>query len=272
MTDPTDPTGPPVSTGRRVRVRARGAPGARTVAEPGTGLPRPPVHHAQRKIGPGSRLTVTLVAALLGLLAIGQLRGQANVPGLSALSATELTQLIANLSAGNDLLREEVAQLAQREASMQAAQDRGETTVDDLSEDLAAIRAWSGLTPVAGQGIAVTVHGSIGGDGIDDLLNEIRNAGAEAISIDGVRIVSGVVVAGAPGALSVGNQALGEAFEIRAIGSPQILTGTLTRTGGVIAQIGATYPLVTITVTPVERLTLPATDRTLTPTYAEPRL
>ena len=155
---------------------------------------------------------------------------------------------------------------------MQAARDRGETTVDELTEDLAAIRAWSGLTSVAGQGVAVTVHGSIGGDGIDDLLNEIRNAGAEAISIDGVRIVSGVVVAGAPGALSVGNQALGEAFEIRAIGSPQILTGTLTRTGGVIAQIGATYPLVTITVTPVDRLTLPATDRALTPTYAQPRL
>ena len=270
MTDPTRPTeatGAPVP---RVRVRTRA--GARTIAGAGPGLRRPPVLHAQRAIGPGSRLTVALVAALLGLLAIGQLRGQANVPGLSALSATELTQLIANLSAGNDLLREEVAQLTQREVGMNAAQDRGDSTVDDLTEDLAAIRAWSGLTPVAGQGIAVTVHGSIGGDGIDDLLNEIRNAGAEAISIDGVRIVSGVVVAGAPGALSVGNQALGEAFEIRAIGSPQIMTGTLTRTGGVIAQIGATYPLVSITVTPVDRLTLPATDRALTPTYAEPRL
>jgi uncharacterized protein YlxW (UPF0749 family) len=266
MTDPTGPTRP------RVRVRARTGSAARTRGQGRAGLPRPPVLHAQRAIGPGSRLTVALVAGLLGLLAIGQLRGQANVPGLSALSATELTQLIANLSAGNDLLREEVAQLTQRETAMQAAQDRGETTVDDLTEDLASIRAWSGLTPVTGQGIAITVHGSIGGDGIDDLMNEIRNAGAEAISIDGVRIVSGVAVAGAPGALSVGNQALGEAFEIRAIGSPQILTGTLTRTGGVIAQIGATYPLVTITVTPVERLTLPATDRTLTPTYAEPRL
>ena len=271
MTAPTPRTAP------RVRVRARSGSGAlrastRSAGENGPGQPRQPVLHAQRAIGPGSRLTVALVAALLGLLVVGQLRGQANVPGLSALSATELTQLIANLSAGNDLLREEVAQLTQRENAMQAAQDRGETTVGDLTEDLAAIRAWSGLTPVAGQGIAVTVHGSIGGDGIDDLLNEIRNAGAEAVSIDGVRIVSGVVVAGAPGALSVGDQALGEAFEIRAIGSPQILTGTLTRTGGVIAQIGATYPLAMITVTPVERLTLPATDRALTPTYAKPSL
>jgi uncharacterized protein YlxW (UPF0749 family) len=261
-------------SGPRVRTRIRSRPGTADGADNlgRGGLPRPPVLHAQRAIGPGSRLTVALVAALLGLLAIGQLRGQANVPGLSALSATELTQLIANLSAGNELLRGEVTQLTQREATLQAAQDRGETTVDDLTDDLAAIRAWSGLTPVTGQGIAITVRGSVGGDGIDDLLNEIRNAGAEAISIEGVRIVSGVVAAGAPGALSVGNQPLGDAFEIRAIGSPQILTGTLTRTGGVIAQIGATYPLVAITVTPVDRLTLPATDRTLTPTYAQPRL
>ena len=107
---------------------------------------------------------------------------------------------------------------------------------------------------------------------LDDLLNELRNAGAEAISVDGVRIVSGVVVAGAPGGLSVENHAIGDSFEIRAIGSPQILTGTLTRTGGVIAQIGATYPIAQLTVTPADRLTLPATDRTLLPTHGQPRL
>ena len=258
--------------GRRVRVRVRRGAGGSAAQEDAPAQPRLPIHHAQRAIGRGSRLTVSLVAALLGLLVVGQLRGQANVPGLSALTATELTQLIANLSAGNDLLREEVAELARREATLAAAEDRGETTVDDLTDDLAAIRAWSGVTAVEGPGVAITVRGGIGGDGIEDLLNEIRNAGGEAISIEGVRIVVGIVVAGAPGALSVGNQALGDTFEIRALGSPQILTGTLTRTGGVIAQIGATYPLAAITVTPVDTLTLPATDRSLSPTYAEPRL
>ena len=87
-----------------------------------------------------------------------------------------------------------------------------------------------------------------------------------------MRIVTGVVVAGAPGALSVENNAIGDAFEIRAIGSPQILTGTLTRTGGVIAQIGTTYPDAQLTVTPVDMLTLPATDRTLVPAHGQPRL
>jgi uncharacterized protein YlxW (UPF0749 family) len=231
--------------------------------------------HARRVLGandPWSRLSVAVVAGLLGILAVGQFRGQSGAPALAGMSATDLTQLIANLTAGNDRLRAEITDLADQQAKLAAAHDRGETTVDDLTADLERIRAWAGLTPVTGQGIAVIVRGPIGGDGIEDLLNELRNAGAEAISVDGVRVVTGVVVAGAPGALSVENHAIGEAFEIRAIGSPQILTGTLTRTGGVIAQIGATYPEARLTVTPVEQLTLPATERTLVPAHGKPKL
>lgn len=219
-----------------------------------------------------SRVSVAAVAALLGVLAIGQLRGQAGVPGLSALSATELTQLIANLTTGNDQLRSEIAELQRQEAHLVDTKQRGDTTVGELTADLERIRAWSGITAVTGQGIVVTIQGPIGGDGVEDLLNELRNAGAEAIAIGGVRVVGGVVVAGTPGELSVENDAIGDAFEIRAIGSPQILTGTLTRTGGVIAQVGTTYPTARITVTPIETMTLPASDRTGPPAYAQPRL
>jgi uncharacterized protein YlxW (UPF0749 family) len=219
-----------------------------------------------------SRVSIAIVAGLLGILAVGQFRGQAGAPALAGLSATDLTQLIANLTAGNDELRAEITDLGDQASHLATAHDRGETTVDELTGDLARIRAWAGLSPVSGQGIAITVRGQIGGDGVEVLLNELRNAGAEAISVDGVRIVTGVVVAGAPGALSVENNAIGDAFEIRAIGSPQILTGTLTRTGGVIAQIGATYPDAQLTVTPVDTLALPATDRTLVPSHGQPRL
>lgn len=219
-----------------------------------------------------NRLTVAAVAGLLGILVVGQLRGQAGLPGLSNLTVTELTQLIANVTAGNDQLRDEVVDLTRQEAKLIEARDRGETTVGELAADLARIRAWAGLTAVAGQGIAITVNGPIAGAGIEEILNELRNAGAEAIAVDGIRVVAGVVVAGEPGGLSVANSALGDAFEIRAIGSPQILTGTLTRTGGVIAQVTATYPEVRLSVTPVDAMTLAATDLDLGPTDASPRL
>jgi uncharacterized protein YlxW (UPF0749 family) len=219
-----------------------------------------------------NKLSIALVAGVLGILVVGQLRGQAGVPGLSNLTVTELTQLIANVTAGNDRLRDEVVDLRNQEANLIATRNRGETTVGELTADLARIRAWAGLTAVTGQGIAITVAGAIGGDGIEELLNELRNGGAEAIAVGGVRVVAGAVVAGPPGGLSIENVPLGDSFEIRAIGSPQILTGTLTRTGGVIAQVGATYPDARLSVTPVESMTLDATDRELGPTDASPRL
>lgn len=219
-----------------------------------------------------SRFTLAAVAALLGVLIVGQLNSQAGVPGLSNLTVTELTQLVANLNAGNQQLRDEVSDLSRQEAKLVETKARGQTTVGELDADLERIRAWAGLTAVSGQGIAISVSGPIGGDGIEELLNELRNAGAEAIAVDGIRVVAGVVVAGNPGELSIENSALGDAFEIRAIGSPQILTGTLTRTGGVVAQIGATYPAARLTVTPVDSMTLAATDLKLGPTDASPRL
>lgn len=231
--------------------------------------------HARRIRGfdaPASRITILVVAVLLGILAVGQLNAQAGAPALEGRSATELTQLIANLTTGNDQLRAEVTDLTAQQAHLEDAHSRGETTVDQLTGDLDRIRAWAGLTAVSGQGISIIIRGPIGGDGVQDLVNELRNAGAEAISVDGVRIVTGVVVAGEPGALSVENDAIGDSFEIRAIGSPQILTGTLTRTGGVIAQVGAANPGAELTVTPVEQQTLPATNRTLVPAHGQPRL
>ena len=180
--------------------------------------------------------------------------------------------LVANLNARNDQLRREASTLERELATLTANQSRGDASVDEIAADLQRVRAYAGLVPVSGPGVTIAIHGPIDGDGVEELINELRNAGAEAITVDGVRIVTGVVVAGAAGALAVENHAIGDAFEIRAIGSPQILTGTLTRTGGVIAQLLATYPGTQLTVAPVEQQTFPATDRSLVPSHGQPRL
>lgn len=223
------------------------------------------------RAAPG-RVAVTIVALLLGLLVVAQLRGQAGVPALSGLSAQELTVLVANLNTRNDQLRTEVATLERQIADLIDSRARGESAVGQLRADLERIRIFAGLVAVTGPGVRVTVQGPIGGDGVEDLINELRNAGAEAIAVDGERLVPGVVVAGPPGAVSILDRPLGAAFEIAAIGSSQILTGTLTRTGGVIAQLAATYPDATITVTPVDRLDVPATTREFGSGSTRPRL
>jgi uncharacterized protein YlxW (UPF0749 family) len=218
------------------------------------------------------RWAMTAVATLLGILIVAQLRSQAANPGLSALSAQELTLVIANVNTRNEQLRAEVGSLERQAATMAAAHDRGEGALGQLRADLIALEAWAGLIEVSGPGVSIRLSGGIGGEGIEDLLNELRNAGAEAISVGGVRVVPGTVLAGAPGGLSVENTPLLDGFEIGAIGSPQILTGTLTRAGGVIAQLRATYPDATISVTPLDVVTIPATERDLVPGHGQPSL
>jgi uncharacterized protein YlxW (UPF0749 family) len=228
-----------------------------------------------RRLGPlgrRDRLAVGVVALILGFLVVGQLRGQAGVPGLSNLTTQELTLVIANLNARNDELRDEVAALEQQAATLEASTSSSQTTVDQLKGDLARIRAWSGATGLQGQGVEIQVSGPIGGDAIEDFLNELGNAGAEAIAVGDVRVVPGTVVAGAPGAISVENSVLDDPFTITAIGSPEILLGSLTRAGGVISQIGVSYPDATISVTPLQSISIPATTRSLIPSHAQPRL
>lgn len=221
---------------------------------------------------PRAQLSIAVVALILGVLVVVQLRSQSSGSQLDTLSAQDLTVLVANLNTRNDELRTEIAGLDAEAAALAAGQARGETSLGQLQQDLARVRAWSGLDPVEGMGVRVTVGGPIAGSAVEDVLNELRNAGAEALAVGGVRVVPGSVVAGPPGGLSVEDTALGDPFEIAAVGDPEVLTGTLTRAGGVVAQLAATFPEAQLTVTPVELMELPATDRSLVPANARPRL
>lgn len=221
---------------------------------------------------PRSQLTLALVALLLGLLVVVQLRAQTGGSSLANLSAQELTTLVANLNTRNDQLRTEIATLEGETAQLRLASSRGETSVGQLTTDLTRVRAWTGLGTVSGPGIRVTVSGPVAGSAVQDLLNELRNAGAEAIAVGDTRIVTGVVVAGDAGAVSVENTPLADPFEVDAIGSPEALTGSLTRAGGIVAQLQATFSGLQLTVTPLDRLLLAPTDRQLVPAHGTPRL
>jgi uncharacterized protein YlxW (UPF0749 family) len=219
-----------------------------------------------------SQLTIAAVAFVLGLLVVLQLRSQASDSALGQLSAQDLTVLVANLNARNDQLRREGSTLERELNTLTSNQARGDASVDEITDDLERVRAYAGLEPVAGPGVTISVEGPIDGPGVEELINELRNAGAEAIAVGDVRMVPGEVVSGTAGAIAVGDTALSPGFELTAIGAPDKLTGSLTRSGGVIAQFAVTQPDIVVTVTPVDRVELPATNRTLIPAHGRPRL
>jgi uncharacterized protein YlxW (UPF0749 family) len=220
----------------------------------------------------GNQLTIAAVAFVLGLLVVIQLRTQASGTAFAGLSSQDLTVLVANLNARNDQLRREVANLELELSTLNLNTERGEESLDELRADLRRVRLYAGLEPATGQGVIVLARGPIDRSGVEDLVNELRNAGAEAIAIEGIRLVPGVTVAGLPGELSVDDLPAADPFEILAIGPPDKLTGSLTRSGGIIGQLAATQPDVLVEVTPVDVVTVPATDRDLVPTAGRPRL
>lgn len=219
-----------------------------------------------------SQIALAAVALLLGFLVVTQIRSQAGGTGLEDRSAQDLTLLVANLNTRNDQLRGEVADLGRQLDSIVAAQARGDTSAGQLRADLVRIRIWSGVDAAEGQGVRVVLRGPATAKVLADLLNELRNAGAEAIAVGGVRVVPATIAGGAPGAVSVEDTLLEDPLEVVAIGNAATMTGTLTRAGGLVAQELATNAGLGIEVTSADRVLVPATVRDLAPRVAKPRL
>jgi uncharacterized protein YlxW (UPF0749 family) len=212
------------------------------------------------------------VLFVLGILAVAQFNAQSADQGLSGLSVSELTELVANVTTRNNQLRDEIAALESQRQMIAGAVQRGDTSSAQIRSDLNRVLGWSGALAVTGAGVRLTISGELPGDAIELLMNELRNAGCEAVAIGGVRVVPGVVTTGPAGAVVVRGVLVKDPITITAVGQPQVLAGSLGRAGGPIAQLGARFPDVVIGVATVDLVTVPATDRDLTPQLGKPSL
>ncbi|TMB83084.1 MAG: DUF881 domain-containing protein, partial [Chloroflexi bacterium] len=135
-----------------------------------------------------AQLSMTGVALLIGLLLVGQLRSQARPTEISSLSAQDLSTLIETLSNRNRELRSGLSDVREQLREYQLAEPQGQSALEVSREDLRRIAAFSGQTAVIGQGLSLRVNGELDPISVNDLLNELRNAGAEAIAVDQIRI------------------------------------------------------------------------------------
>jgi len=81
---------------------------------------------------PRSQLALATVAVLLGVLVVIQLRAQSGGSRLDALSAQELTDVVANLNTRNEQLRAEIASTESEADQLRAAEARGDTSIGQL--------------------------------------------------------------------------------------------------------------------------------------------
>ncbi|MEP6470215.1 MAG: DUF881 domain-containing protein [Chloroflexota bacterium] len=209
------------------------------------------------------------VALLIGVLLVGQLRSQARPTEISSLPAQELSQLVETLAERNRGDALALSELQETLREYRVAGSQGQSRLDVSREDLRRIAAFGGLAAVEGQGIVLDVQGDLDAIALNDLLNELRNAGAEALAVDDIRITHRSVAVQGATSLLIDGLEIGRSFQLKAIGSPDGLLSTIERPGGIIAQLQQ-FISASIVAQQSDQITLPATGTSLEPQVARP--
>lgn len=165
-------------------------------------------------------ISVWLIALAVALVATVQIRSEVEVQRtLSGLDATSLAFLIDDLHRANDSLAAERSALETQRASLRAG---GTDAADQaLTDEATRLRAVEGFVPVHGPGVVLVVDAT-GLTALDmqDAVNNLMAAGAEAIDVNGLRVVTGVPITQSSGGVTIGGAGIGLPWRISAIGEP----------------------------------------------------
>ncbi len=158
------------------------------------------------------------------------------------------------VSTENQRLSEAIVALNQMQAERDALLEQNKALEKTLKEgsfgaEMEELLAFAGLTEVTGAGVTVTMNDSSTRGGSDmnaylvhaeDLLsvvNELNGAGAEAVSINGQRMVGQSAITCAGSIVMVNGVRVAAPFEIKAVGDPAVLDSALHFPGGVIDNL-----------------------------------
>jgi uncharacterized protein YlxW (UPF0749 family) len=203
-----------------------------------------------------AQLSLTIVCFMLGLLLVAQFRIQRMTDSSLFTSSADQLVIISNLVENNTRLREEMERLEEQLSEYQQAARRA--VLETLVEELNKVRIINGLVEVSGAGIEVSLGGPIGVLDLQDLLNELRNAGAEALTINGERLtLYSAIVSTEDGGMIVNGMALSLPYVLQAIGDPGNMETAVLRSGGLLATLEHNYEGLTVSVIQRERMILP---------------
>lgn len=229
------------------------APAARPGASPRGGGP--------------ARVAVALVCGLVGFGLVAQVRATEGIGArLAGEREEDLARILSDLTAESDRLQREIVELELGLADLEDDQRGQEAARESLRERLDDLRVLAGTVPVRGEGVVVTIEdpgGLVGQDQLVDTVQELRDAGAEAIAVGERRLVaSSAFVTGADGLLLDGT-AIAPPYRIAAVGDAEALAPALEIPGGAADTLAA-VPGVAVRIEPRQELQLPAREEPVT--------
>ena len=177
-----------------------------------------------------SRIPLATLALLLGVAILAQFRAQGRTLDVGSDREAQAL-LLSELVEASGRLRAEIEFLESQLAVYQA-NERG-VGLQGLVDELNRVKVLNGLVEVSGPGVEFLIDGPLSALDLQDLINELRNAGAEAMSLNGHRLVgSSVVTVDAKGQLVVDGHSVTHPYRFEAIGDPHTLESALGRPGG----------------------------------------
>lgn len=185
-----------------------------------------------RRGGRRSQVLIGLLCLVLGFALVVQVR-QTQGDELAGMRQDDLVRLLDEITQRNEALTEEGEGLRGELAALRSGSDTSRSAEEYL--EVQAILA--GTVPVEGPGVVVTVSGTskLTARQMVHMLEELRNAGAEAIELSGVRLVAGSYFVDGDGQVLVDGVALGDVHEWRVIGNAATIAGALEIPGGALA-------------------------------------
>ena len=184
---------------------------------------------------------LTLMCLLLGLFLSWEIQLQTAIKAASVDHKTEtLISLITNLETENASLETQLATVRQETDTIIMNSSSSESQLKDSQHQLQQLQIRAGLTALEGPGIIITVDDNkniLTGDdpnryvihyeNLLAMVNDLRNAGAEAISINGQRIVVSSEIRCVGNVILINTTRLAPPFELSAIGDPSALAETI---------------------------------------------
>ena len=208
-------------------------------------VPAPPQagwHRLRRSLRPRAnraQLMAALLCALLGFAVVVQVR-QTRGDGLSALRQSDLVRILDETTQRTTQLEREAAALERTRQKLLTGSDQQQAALDAATLAATSLGILSGRLPAEGPGIEITISepsGSVAALTLFNVLEELRNAGAEAIQVNDQRLVASSYFVDTPDGVEVHGVLIDPPYRWIAIGDPLAMGPALEIPGGALAAV-----------------------------------
>lgn len=183
-----------------------------------------------------NQLFILLTAVLLGFLIALQAKSFSDVSDvISRNSRADVFRELQILKSTNEGLADEIKALEIQLEKLSNNQD----ALDSITEEIEKYKILTGRMDISGPGISFKVSGGIKDIWLTDIVNELLSAGAEAVSVNSIRLTNKTIGFDTipNGQILLNGVILSEPYTIEAIGDRKVLNGALSQPRGIIERI-----------------------------------